>query len=337
MSEHKHRLRIQRRQIERAPAPARERTPARLPANPMLALHAAVGNQAVQRQVRAGALPPEVIAGQQSALGNQAVQRLLRARSIQAKLMINEPGDQYEQEANRMADAVVGLSEPATAPGGAAASLTNVEHQSDPSGLSVRGAAPVPQANAPAAGIVQRSGDSALDENTNAAERKNLQILTMEKVPSISPKELKDLFKSGDKVSAPVDDVISGPGIDKKLEAGLKNVAGKIFNDEGFRFNSATHLPLNLKRFGGVNGVYRFVLLERKTKPKRQLIIELVSSDPPSDSTKIDVAAHEKRMEKFGFKLGTGFGGTDIKKQLFAALARVPDPILERMRGVTFA
>ena len=336
MSEHKHRLRIQHRQIERAPAPTRERTPARLPANPMLALHAAVGNQAVQRQVRAGALPPGVIAGQQSALGNQAVLRLLRARSIQPKLMINEPGDQYEQEADQMADAVLGQSEPATAPGGTVAGPTNVEPQSDPSGMSVHGATLVPQATTHAVGIVQRSGDSALDQHTNEAERKSLQILTIEKVPAISPDELKGLFKTGDKVSAPVDDVKFGPGIDKKLEAGLKNVAGTIFQEEGFRFNSVTNLPLNLKPFGGVSGVYRFTLVDRKTKPKRQLIIEQVSSSPPSDSSKIDVAKHEKRMEKFGFKLGSGFGGNDIKKQLFAALARIPDPILERMRGVTF-
>lgn len=43
----------------------------------------------------------------QQALGNQAMQRLLSAHVIQAKLAINQPGDEYEQEADRIADLVI--------------------------------------------------------------------------------------------------------------------------------------------------------------------------------------------------------------------------------------
>jgi hypothetical protein len=46
-----------------------------------------------------------------SSIGNQAVLQLLRSRAIQAKLDINQPGDVYEQEADRIADQV--LSSPA--------------------------------------------------------------------------------------------------------------------------------------------------------------------------------------------------------------------------------
>ncbi len=49
---------------------------------------------------------------QQSAWGNQALQRLLRSRAIQAKLKINEPGDKYEQEADRVADYVLHMPQP---------------------------------------------------------------------------------------------------------------------------------------------------------------------------------------------------------------------------------
>lgn len=49
---------------------------------------------------------------QQSAWGNQALQRLLSTRAIQAKLKINEPGDEYEQEADRVADEVMLMPEP---------------------------------------------------------------------------------------------------------------------------------------------------------------------------------------------------------------------------------
>ncbi|MBC2702896.1 MAG: hypothetical protein HF976_16110 [ANME-2 cluster archaeon] len=40
----------------------------------------------------------------QRTAGNQAVSRLMRSGALQAKLMIGQPGDKYEQEADRVAD-----------------------------------------------------------------------------------------------------------------------------------------------------------------------------------------------------------------------------------------
>src|SRR6266850_5158893 len=45
-------------------------------------------------------------------LGNQGMQRLLRAGVIQAKLSVGQPNDPYEQEADRVADSVMGTSGP---------------------------------------------------------------------------------------------------------------------------------------------------------------------------------------------------------------------------------
>ena len=53
------------------------------------------------------------LARKQSALGNQAIQRLLRQRVLQAKLTVNQPGDVYEREADRVADAVMRMSDAA--------------------------------------------------------------------------------------------------------------------------------------------------------------------------------------------------------------------------------
>jgi len=50
----------------------------------------------------------------QQQIGNQAVQRLLQSGRIQAKLTIGEPNDKYEQEADRVADQVMRMSEPTT-------------------------------------------------------------------------------------------------------------------------------------------------------------------------------------------------------------------------------
>ena len=49
--------------------------------------------------------------------GNRYVQRLLRSRRMQAKLTISEPGDQYEQEADRVAETVMRMPDPIVSEG----------------------------------------------------------------------------------------------------------------------------------------------------------------------------------------------------------------------------
>ena len=48
----------------------------------------------------------------QRTVGNQAVQRLMKSGALQAKLRIGQPGDKYEQEADRVADEVMRMPEP---------------------------------------------------------------------------------------------------------------------------------------------------------------------------------------------------------------------------------
>jgi outer membrane protein OmpA-like peptidoglycan-associated protein len=58
----------------------------------------------------------------QRAQGNRHVQRLLSSGLIQAKLTVSEPGDQFEQEADRVADQVMRMAEPEDSNRGAARS-----------------------------------------------------------------------------------------------------------------------------------------------------------------------------------------------------------------------
>ena len=51
------------------------------------------------------------MAGIQSPYGNQRMQKLLASRILQAKLTVNQPGDVFEREADRMADAVMRMPE----------------------------------------------------------------------------------------------------------------------------------------------------------------------------------------------------------------------------------
>ena len=55
--------------------------------------------------------PADRILFLQRTIGNQAVQRLIKSGTLQAKLKIGQPGDKYEQEADRVADAVMRMPE----------------------------------------------------------------------------------------------------------------------------------------------------------------------------------------------------------------------------------
>src|SRR5205823_2581482 len=59
--------------------------------------------------------PPaaQQLAQLQSAYGNQSIQRFLRGAAVQRKLTINQPRDAFEQEADRVADTVMRMSDPA--------------------------------------------------------------------------------------------------------------------------------------------------------------------------------------------------------------------------------
>ena len=48
----------------------------------------------------------------QQSLGNRAIQRLVKSGAIQTKLRVGKPNDQFEQEADQVADQVMRMQEP---------------------------------------------------------------------------------------------------------------------------------------------------------------------------------------------------------------------------------
>jgi hypothetical protein len=48
----------------------------------------------------------------QKTAGNQAVQRLIKSQALQAKLIIGQPNDVFEQEADRVAEQVMRMPGP---------------------------------------------------------------------------------------------------------------------------------------------------------------------------------------------------------------------------------
>ncbi|OEU63494.1 MAG: hypothetical protein BA867_05000 [Desulfobacterales bacterium S5133MH16] len=71
-------------------------------------------NSRVRRTKRLQSMdtPVDRILYLQRTAGNQAVSRLMKSGALQAKLRIGQPGDKYEQEADRVADAVIRMPEP---------------------------------------------------------------------------------------------------------------------------------------------------------------------------------------------------------------------------------
>ena len=71
-------------------------------------------NSRVRRTERLQSMdtPVDRILYLQRTAGNQAVSRLMRSGALQVKLSIVQPGDKYEQEADRVADAVMRMPEP---------------------------------------------------------------------------------------------------------------------------------------------------------------------------------------------------------------------------------
>ncbi len=64
-------------------------------------------NSRVRRTERLRSLdtPADRILFLQRTMGNQAMLQLMKSGALQAKLRIGQPGDMYEQEADRVADA----------------------------------------------------------------------------------------------------------------------------------------------------------------------------------------------------------------------------------------
>ena len=66
------------------------------------------------------------IAKLQKSIGNQAIQRLINSHYIQAKLQVGPPGDQLEQEADRMADTVMRMRDDQVNPGATVSNRTQI-------------------------------------------------------------------------------------------------------------------------------------------------------------------------------------------------------------------
>ncbi len=94
--------------------------------NPIVQLQQALGNQAMLRRMQSGLDPGSIhnLYKLQPIMGNHNA-----ALRLQPKLTINTPGDQHEQEADRVAEQVVRMPEPRRAASEVSPALSNVQRK----------------------------------------------------------------------------------------------------------------------------------------------------------------------------------------------------------------
>jgi hypothetical protein len=80
----------------------------------------------VQRQSGRSASAGHPLLNLQRSVGNQAIQRLIRSPYIQAKLNVSSPGDQFEQEADRVAYTVMRMPDDQVNPGATVSTRTQI-------------------------------------------------------------------------------------------------------------------------------------------------------------------------------------------------------------------
>ena len=106
-------------------------------------------------------------------LGNQMLQRLLRSSMIQPKLRIGEPNDEYEQEADRIAEQVMSMPEPRSGVG------------DQGSGVGEEQSAPVGDQITP---LVQRlAGEQVADGSGSEEDEKKEEEPVQTKLPDTDP------------------------------------------------------------------------------------------------------------------------------------------------------
>jgi hypothetical protein len=110
------------------------------------------------------------------------------------------------------------------------------------------------------------------------------------------------------------------------VEAKDKDVAGTTFRE-----NTSVQVEINLGKYGGSDGVWRFTYIKR---PKRgEILIEFLGTSSPGGTQ----ASSAKRVERFnalGFRI-SGYSSQE-RAIVLEAVSLLPDAALIKLRGLTF-
>lgn len=210
-------------------------------------------------------------------------------------------------------------------------------------------------------GLVHRDGAGAVTPATTLAglpevDRKNIQVVTTTRI-NVSGLEAKfEVLKSGNAgMTLPLPantSVVADASAAKVTPSGLRNVASALVTDTDVSppplpENSTVTIELDLSKYGGINGLYRFtyhapaaakgktpvhrVLVEQLgagTQPTGQKPPEQKEGQPPPKDPVAD------KIKAAGFI--QSYSG-DKLEALRAAVSEIPASHLAKVKGLTFA
>jgi hypothetical protein len=276
----------------------------------------------------------------QRKIGNQAVTRLLSSGGIQAKLQISQPGDQYEQEANQVADQVMRM----------------------PVFLLADGEETPVQMKAPAAQItpfVQRESEQPLEEGEKTVQRKkledapaaNLRALSLPSthitIPAEKLEEYFEKVKSGEwgaYKEAPKGINVELGGIDLGFLTPMTSIVMHMRDDMSylspvtgetmqiFGPGVTVSVYLQLAKHGMADGVYRIAWTG--SDKKGTIYIESASG-MPTEQNKLTDKSGTISIDKLKFDY-TGKWSTQQLAALHKALALIPVTALGIVDGLKF-
>jgi len=170
-----------------------------------------------------------------------------------------------------------------------------------------------------------------------APERIRIKVISTD----FNLENLHDLFSTqGGRTIIPLPRgvrVTLGGAIPQGLQHGLRNVAGSLVPNP-LAINSTITLALDLERYGGDYGAYRFTYVEHRPRrgPRtREVIIERLGSIGIEGLPESQSRLQLQRFQRFGFKRGDGWESSQFEA-LLTAIAQVPDRILAPVSGLTF-
>jgi hypothetical protein len=175
-------------------------------------------------------------------------------------------------------------------------------------------------------------------------DRKRIKVQGTDIIPSASV-DVKDLFstKGGTTTVNPPEGVTAefSGGVDAKLQRGLSNVAGMLtrrMTPPPLVLDSTLSLALDLGKFGGDYGMYRFTYFTQHAARKpaaKRLLIERLGALGMEGITPSAAVAAQARFTKHGFTF-TGSWKDEEREAVLSAVSLTADSQLSPVDGMKF-
>jgi hypothetical protein len=284
----------------------------------------------------------------QRAIGNQAFKRLLQSNAgdssgaaaglLQTKLAISKPEDEYEQEAEHVAEQVMRMPNPQ---GVGACERGGPIPASFVTGQSLKATLAQAVQRAPGAGTMLYRAPATNLRGYTEAERRAIQQSTIP-ASMIDSAFLQSVFGPPTQDTG-VTYVFGGttvfdPSIPAALHRGLASTGTHLAdNTNVLPLGTTQSLVLNLTPFSGPNAIFRFTHLNHTENSVTAAVLLIENVGPaPAAIAPVTAPSGSFRVRGQNFIAGPGWNDQQFGR-LQGLLATLPDLVLTESAGTTFA